>query len=78
VERPAETPGDVDAGLTIEEFAERTGIELEDGPYETAAGYVVHRLGRLAVEGDAVEVGGHRIVVVAVDRHRITRLGVRS
>jgi putative hemolysin len=68
--------GEVDAGLTIEEFAERTGVELEDGPYETAAGYVVHRLGRLAVVGDTVTVGGQELVVAAVDRHRVTRLRV--
>lgn len=53
----AEADGDVfDAGLTIEDFAERTSIELPDGPYETVAGYVIARLGRLAVEGDEVEV----------------------
>ncbi len=70
--------GEVDAGLTIEDFAERTGVVLEDGPYETAAGYVVHRLGRLAVHGDVVTVGEHELVVAMVDRHRITRLRVRA
>ncbi len=69
--------GEVDAGLTIEDFAERTGVELEDGPYETAAGYVVHRLGRLAVTGDVVTVGDHELEVATVDKHRITRLRVR-
>lgn len=78
VARPVEAPGDVDAGLTIEEFTEQTGVELEDGPYETAAGYVVHRLGRLARPGDTVVVGEHELVVAAVDRHRITRLRVRG
>jgi putative hemolysin len=69
--------GEVDAGLTIEEFTECTGVVLEDGPYETAAGFVVHRLGRLAVPGDAVTVGDHELVVATVDKHRITRLRVR-
>ncbi|MDI6912221.1 hemolysin family protein [Nocardioides sp.] len=69
--------GEVDAGLTIEDFAERTGVGLEDGPYETAAGYVVHRLGRLAAAGDVVIVGDHEIEVATVDKHRITRLRVR-
>ncbi|CAI9404309.1 hemolysin family protein [Nocardioides sp. T2.26MG-1] len=72
-----EVAGEIDAGLTIEEFTERTGVELEDGPYETAAGYVVHRLGRLAVRGDVVVVGDRELVVASVDRHRITRLRVR-
>ncbi|GAA1147926.1 hemolysin family protein [Nocardioides aquiterrae] len=72
-----DTAGEVDAGLTIEAFAERTGIPLEDGPYETAAGYVVHRLGRLARSGDLVVVGDHELEVAGVDRHRITRIAVR-
>jgi putative hemolysin len=67
----------VDAGVTIEEFAELTGVPLEDGPYETAAGFVVDRLGRLAVTGDRVTVGGHRIEVTAVRDRRILRVAVR-
>ena len=67
----------MDAGLTIEEFARQTGVPLEDGPYETVAGYVMHRLGRLAEVGDTVDVDGHRLVVTDVDRHRITRVSVR-
>lgn len=74
---PEPAPGDLDAGLTIEEFSQRCGVELADGPYETAAGYVVHRLGRLAAVGDTVAVGEHELVVAEVDRHRITRISVR-
>ncbi|HEU5036562.1 MAG TPA: hemolysin family protein [Nocardioides sp.] len=73
-----ETAGVVDAGLTIEAFAQRTGVQLEDGPYETVAGYVVHRLGRLARAGDRVVVGEHELEVLEVDRHRITRIAVRA
>lgn len=68
----------VDARLTIEAFAEQTGVTLRDGPYETAAGYVIARLGRLAVPGDVVAVNGHELVVTAVDGRRITRLAVRE
>jgi putative hemolysin len=64
----------LDAGLTLEEFAARTGVELEDGGYETVAGYVLQRLGRLAEVGDEVPAGEHRLEVVALDGHRITRV----
>ncbi len=74
---PVTAPDVVDAGLTIEEFARETGLPLDDGPYETVAGYVVHKLGRLAQIGDAVEVADHELVVTDVDRHRITRISVR-
>ncbi|GAB2686876.1 hemolysin family protein [Thalassiella azotivora] len=74
---PVGTGGrDVDAGFTIEEFAERTGVTLLDGPYETAAGYVLHRLGRVAVVGDEVEAAGHRLVVTGTDGRRITTVAV--
>lgn len=66
----------VDGGLTIEDFAEHTGITLADGPYETVAGYVIDRLGRLAEVGDVVRVDGHDLVVTEVARRRIARLDV--
>lgn len=66
----------LDAALTIEEFAERTGVELADGPYETLGGYVVSRLGRLAVVGDEVATGGVRLVVVAADPRRVREVRV--
>jgi putative hemolysin len=70
----AADPTTVDAGVTIEEFGERTGVELDDGPYETVAGYVLHRLGRMAELGDRVEVDEHPLEVVGLDGHRITRV----
>jgi putative hemolysin len=76
---PADADGTlgVDAGVTIEEFGSLTGLVLEDGPYETAAGYVVDRLGRLAVPGDSITVAGHRVEVADVRDRRIVRLTVR-
>lgn len=74
--REGGSPGSYDAGITIEEFTELTGVLLADGPYETVAGFVVARLGRLGVVGDAVEVDGHRIEVTAVDGRRIARVRV--
>ena len=47
---------EVDARLSLEDFADRTGVVLPDGPYETVAGYVLARLGHLAQPGEAVEV----------------------
>jgi putative hemolysin len=71
-------PATVDAGLTIEEFGERTGVELADGPYETVAGFVLHRLARMADVGDRVEVEEHVLEVVEVDGHRITRVRLHA
>lgn len=66
----------VDARITIEEFASITGLPLANAPYETAAGFVISRLGHLAAVGDRVEVGGRELVVTEVDGRRITRISV--
>ncbi len=66
----------VDAGITIENFAQQTGVELQDGPYETAAGYVISRLGRVARVGDVVTVEDHELVVTRTEGNRLMRLRV--
>jgi CBS domain containing-hemolysin-like protein len=45
-----------DARLRTDEVAHETGIELPDGDYETVAGLLMQRLGRVAEPGDAVTV----------------------
>jgi CBS domain containing-hemolysin-like protein len=69
----------VQARVDIEEVEERFGVEMPEGPYESVGGLVVNLLGRLAVPGDQVDVGGLRFLVqTASKRHikvvRITRL----
>jgi putative hemolysin len=63
-------------GLTIEDFAEVTGLELADGDYETVAGFVIARLGRIPEVGDSVVVEGTRIEVAAMDARRVTHVTV--
>jgi putative hemolysin len=74
----AATLGEVDGLLNLDEFAEQTGIELPEGPYETVAGFVVARLGRLPRLGESVDTEGHRFEVVSMDGRRAARLHVVS
>ncbi|MFL6239973.1 MAG: hemolysin family protein [Actinomycetes bacterium] len=76
---------DVDGLLSLDDFADETGIELPEGPYETVAGYVMSVLGRLPRLGDVVEGGGNadgsadrvaRFRVTEVDGRRVARLQV--
>ena len=67
---------EVDGGLILQEFASASGIALPEGHYETVAGFVMDRLGRLPRTGDRVEVGGHELTVTAMDRLRIARIRV--
>ncbi|TFV53542.1 hemolysin family protein [Blastococcus sp. TF02A-35] len=71
-----DAPREVDGLLNLDDFTEATGLELPEGPYETAAGYVLAELGRLPEVGDAVEVEGRRIEVLELDGRRIARLRV--
>lgn len=66
----------VDGRLNIEDFAKATGVEVEDGPYETVAGFIVAQLGRLPVVGDAVTHDAHTLTVEEVDGHRVATVGV--
>ena len=64
-------------GLTpIEEVNEHFGLELEDPDYDTLAGLVLGRLGRLAHVGDVVVVDGGELRVEAMDGLRIARVSL--
>ena len=65
---------EVDALISLEDLLEETGIELPDGPYETAGGFVMHYLGRIPVESDVVGVNGLRITVLSMEGKRAGRL----
>ncbi|WP_433324694.1 hemolysin family protein [Spirillospora sp. CA-294931] len=45
-----------DAGLRVDEVAHETGIALPEGDYETVAGLLMKRLGRVAERGDVVTI----------------------
>jgi putative hemolysin len=67
---------EVDGLLNLDEFAEATGHDLPDGAYETVAGCLMARLGRLPRNGDAVEVDGVRLKVAKMDGRRVSRVRV--
>jgi putative hemolysin len=67
---------EVDGLLNIEDFQDETGVELPEGPYETATGFVVNRLGRFPQPGDLIQVDGHGLEVVEVEGRRASRIRV--
>ena len=67
---------DIDGLLNLDDFAEETGVELPDGPYETVAGYILSELGQLPDVGDQVRADEHLLTVTAMDGRRIERLHV--
>jgi putative hemolysin len=72
-------PGDylVDGRLPIEEATEDLDLGIEESDeYETLAGWVLCRLGRIPEPGETIEHGPWRIRVANVRRRRIARLRV--
>ena len=67
---------EVDGLLNLDDFADETGRELPEGPYETVAGCLMNQLGRLPRQGDAVEVAGMRLKVTKMDGRRVARVRV--
>jgi putative hemolysin len=66
----------VDGLTNIEDVNDRLGLSLHDDFYDTIAGFVLGRLGRMARVGDTVEAHGVRLKVEALDGLRIARLSV--
>ncbi|MGH3785538.1 MAG: hemolysin family protein [Pseudonocardiaceae bacterium] len=60
--------------LRADEVADATGLVMPEGDYETVAGLVLDRLGRIPDVGDEVELDGWRLTVKRMDRRRIADL----
>ncbi|GAA1529806.1 hemolysin family protein [Kribbella lupini] len=67
---------EVDGLLNLDDFADETGVELPDGPYETVAGFLAAQLGRVPAVGDEGSVDGYNITVTEMDGRRVARVRV--
>jgi putative hemolysin len=65
---------EVDGLISMEELIEQTGLDIPDGPYETASGFVMHFLGRIPREHDVVNINGIRITVLTMEGKRAGQL----
>jgi magnesium and cobalt exporter, CNNM family len=68
----------VPGAIHLEELQRVTGCLLPEGEYETLGGFINDRLGRVARQGDKVDVDGWSIRVVSVRRHRILSVDIES
>ncbi|PZU42845.1 MAG: hypothetical protein DI571_10660 [Arsenicicoccus sp.] len=66
----------VSGSLIVEELEDALGLALPHGSYETVAGLILERLGRVAQEGDAVVIDDIRLTVVGLEGLRITEVEV--
>ena len=68
----------VDGLTSLEDLVDETGVEIPEGPYETVAGFVLHRLGRMPIVGDEIIEGEITLSVLALDGRRISRVQIRQ
>ena len=64
--------------VSIDEFRERLGVEIEDEGFETVGGYVLTRVGRVPAVGETFELDGLIVEVLEAERRRIHKVRVRK
>ncbi|MEI7591833.1 MAG: hemolysin family protein [Actinomycetes bacterium] len=71
-------PWELSGSLHPDEVEERTGFHPPDGDYETLAGFVLDRLGRIPEVGEKCAFGQWTLEVVAMDGLRVAtvRIGI--
>lgn len=55
----------------IEDFNEYFGVHMDDLPFDTVGGLVMHEFGRLPRRGESIAIGGIRFEVIQADQRRI-------
>ena len=74
--RTAEGQWVADGRLPLEDLEDVIETDLRAGPYSTVAGFFLASHGHIPKPGDAIEVEGHRLTVVEMDRNRVYRLRI--
>jgi CBS domain containing-hemolysin-like protein len=64
----------IDGLALIDEVNEHLNLDLHDPDYDTIAGYMLGKLGRIPLAGDTVEAGVVRLQVEGMDGMRIARI----
>ncbi|MSO88069.1 MAG: HlyC/CorC family transporter [Acidimicrobiia bacterium] len=63
--------------LDVDAVFEASGFQVPPGDYQTLAGFVLQRLGRIPTVGEAFDVDGWRFEVAEIDRQRVVAVAVR-
>jgi putative hemolysin len=66
----------VDGLLNLDDFADETGVELPDGPYETVGGFLAAQLGKVPSTGDEARIDSHTLTVTQMDGRRVARVRI--
>ena len=64
----------VDGGMSIDEVRDKLDLNIEDGDFETVAGFALEQLGHIPTEGESFDADGVRFEVIQMDNLKIERL----
>ncbi|HYW68917.1 MAG TPA: hemolysin family protein, partial [bacterium] len=68
----------VDGRTEIDALEDALGIDLPEGDYNTAAGFVIKALGKIPEQGDEAVVGGLEFRVISATPTRVGKIRVRN
>jgi putative hemolysin len=81
-ERPIERLRDgsivVEGTVPASQLRVEHGIPLPEGEFETVAGFMLERLGRVPKGGEVVQDGTHRFTVVDIEKNRISKVKIEK
>ena len=67
----------IDAALAISDINEELDLDIPEGDYQTLAGFILDRLGRIPKVGDVLEYGDLRFTIKVMERVRIEEVELR-
>ena len=65
---------EVDAGMSIDEARDKLELDIEEGDFETVAGWALERLGHIPTEGETFEADDVSGEIIEMDNLKIERL----
>jgi CBS domain containing-hemolysin-like protein len=66
----------VEGQIHVEDINQELGLKIPEGDYETLAGFILARLGRLPNPGESVRADGLRLTVLEMQGPRIARIEI--
>ena len=70
---------ELDGATRVRDLEAEFGIEIPaDAGFETLAGFLLFRLGKIPSVGETVECEGRRYTVLEMDRNRIARVKIEK
>ena len=65
---------EVDGGMSIDEARDRLELDIEEGGFETVAGWALERLGHIPTQGESFEADGFTVEIIGMDNLKIEAL----